>query len=60
MTLLAVALLTIVAVSYHHRRVTPILPPAIGRNRFDAPAIACRKSQPTSAKHRQRPNPHSA
>jgi hypothetical protein len=31
MTMLAVALLTIVAVSYHHRRVTPILPPAIGR-----------------------------
>ena len=31
MTMLAVALLTIVAVSYHHRRVTPILPLAIGR-----------------------------
>src|SRR5450631_4147222 len=31
MKMLAVALLTIVAVSYHHRRVTPILPPAIGR-----------------------------
>jgi len=31
MTMLAVALLTIVAVSYHHRRLTPILPLAIGR-----------------------------
>jgi hypothetical protein len=53
--------------AHDSRRVVPSPPPNSDSapcnrpNRFDAPAIVCRKSsQPTSAKHRQRPNPHSA
>ena len=53
--------------AHDSRRVVPSPPPKSDSapcnrpNRFDAPAIACRnRSQPTSAKHRQRPNPHSA
>jgi hypothetical protein len=45
MTMLAVALLTTVAVSYHLRRVTPILPLAIGRTastRLRSPAEKAR------------------
>ena len=55
MTMLAVALPTIVAVSFHLRRATPFRP-SRSADPLRRPAIACRKSpQRTSATHRQRP-----